>query len=66
MAIVGGYILKLNVFLKKHDVVALRGEEARKVFFDTKSLDFIEGYKILMGAVSSFFVNLPTLIDNSH
>ncbi|KDR74009.1 hypothetical protein GALMADRAFT_71675 [Galerina marginata CBS 339.88] len=35
----------------QHQVVALRGEEARKAFFDTKSLDFIEGYKILMGAV---------------
>ncbi|KAJ3502212.1 hypothetical protein NLJ89_g8989 [Agrocybe chaxingu] len=33
----------------QHQVVALRGEEARKAFFDTKSLDFIEGYKILMG-----------------
>ncbi|KAH9477139.1 Cytochrome P450 monooxygenase [Psilocybe cubensis] len=36
-----------------HDVVAFRGEEARKTFFDTKSLDFIEGYKILMGAAPS-------------
>ncbi|PPQ80150.1 hypothetical protein CVT26_011784 [Gymnopilus dilepis] len=35
----------------QHQVVALRGEEARKAFFDTRSLDFVEGYKILMGAV---------------
>ncbi|KAF8815722.1 cytochrome P450 [Phlegmacium glaucopus] len=34
-----------------HNVVALRGEEARKAYFDNKSLDFIEGYKILMGGV---------------
>ncbi|KAJ3502210.1 hypothetical protein NLJ89_g8990 [Agrocybe chaxingu] len=34
----------------QHQVVALRGEEARKAFFDTRSLDFTEGYKILMGA----------------
>ncbi|KAF9482298.1 cytochrome P450 [Pholiota conissans] len=37
----------------QHQVVALRGEEARQVFFDTKSLDFTEGYKILMGASPS-------------
>ncbi|KAF8890286.1 cytochrome P450 [Gymnopilus junonius] len=34
----------------QHKVVAIRGEEARKAFFDTRNLDFIEGYKILMGA----------------
>ncbi|PPR02168.1 hypothetical protein CVT24_011356 [Panaeolus cyanescens] len=33
-----------------HNVVAVRGDDARKVFFDSKSLDFTEGYKILMGA----------------
>lgn len=35
----------------QHTVVATRGDEARKVFFDSRSLDFNEGYKILMGAV---------------
>ncbi|TFK67928.1 cytochrome P450 [Pluteus cervinus] len=33
-----------------HTVVAIRGEEGRKAFFDNKSLNFSEGYKILMGA----------------
>ncbi|KAF8816057.1 cytochrome P450 [Phlegmacium glaucopus] len=33
----------------QHNVVVMRGEEARKAYFDNKSLDFIEGYKILMG-----------------
>ncbi|KDQ52157.1 hypothetical protein JAAARDRAFT_40504 [Jaapia argillacea MUCL 33604] len=32
-----------------HRVVALSGEEGRRVFFTDKSLDFSEGYKILMG-----------------
>ena len=35
----------------QHQVVALRGEEARQAFFDSKSLNFTEGYKILLGAV---------------
>lgn len=39
--------------LLKHSVVAVRGEVGRKAFFDDKSLDFTEGYKILMGAVCS-------------
>ncbi|KEP51010.1 cytochrome P450 family 6 protein, partial [Rhizoctonia solani 123E] len=34
----------------KHQVVALRGEEARKVFFDRKDLSFTEGYNLLFGA----------------
>ncbi|CAE6417808.1 unnamed protein product [Rhizoctonia solani] len=33
----------------KHQVVALRGEEARKVFFDRKDLSFTEGYRLLFG-----------------
>ncbi|KAH7316408.1 cytochrome P450 [Rhizoctonia solani] len=33
----------------KHQVVALRGEEARKVFFDKKDLSFTEGYRLLFG-----------------
>ncbi|KAF9482295.1 cytochrome P450 [Pholiota conissans] len=37
----------------QHQVVALRGEEARQTFFDSKSLDSLEGYKILMGAAPS-------------
>jgi hypothetical protein len=35
----------------QHNVVALRGEEARKAYFDNKSLSFTEGYKVLMGGV---------------
>ena len=33
----------------QHRVVALTGQEARKVFFNEPTLDFYEGYKILMG-----------------
>ncbi|KAF9546460.1 cytochrome P450 [Agrocybe pediades] len=33
-----------------HNVVAVRGEAARKSFFDERSFSFTEGYKILMGA----------------
>ncbi|KAF8069204.1 cytochrome P450 [Lyophyllum atratum] len=33
-----------------HTVTAMKGEEARKAFFDNKSMNFTEGYKILMGA----------------
>jgi len=33
----------------QHSVVAIKGEAARKAFFDDRSLDFIEGYRILMG-----------------
>jgi hypothetical protein len=35
----------------QHSVIALRGEEARKAYFDDKELSFSEGYKILMGGV---------------
>ena len=35
----------------QHNVVALRGEEARKAYFDNKDLNFVEGYKVLMGGV---------------
>ena len=35
----------------QHNVIALRGEEARKAYFDNKNLNFIEGYKVLMGGV---------------
>jgi hypothetical protein len=30
-------------------VIALNGEQSRKVFFNEKSLDFQEGYNVLMG-----------------
>ena len=40
----------------QHNVVALRGEEARKAYFDNKSLSFTEGYKVLMGGVSPPYV----------
>ncbi|KEP54176.1 cytochrome P450 family 6 protein [Rhizoctonia solani 123E] len=32
-----------------HDVVALRGEEARKAFFSRSDLSFTEGYQLLFG-----------------
>ncbi|KAG8716756.1 hypothetical protein FRC08_008846, partial [Ceratobasidium sp. 394] len=32
-----------------HNVVAVRGEEARKTFFDRRDLSFIEGYRLLLG-----------------
>ena len=35
----------------QHNVIALRGEKARKAYFDNKSLSFTEGYKVLMGGV---------------
>jgi hypothetical protein len=35
----------------QHNVVALRGEEARKAYFDNKDLNLIEGAKVLMGGV---------------
>jgi sterol 14-demethylase len=38
---------KFNVL--QHTVIALRGEESRKAYFDNKSLSFLEGYKVLMG-----------------
>ena len=34
-----------------HNVVALTGEDARRVFFSHPSFDFDEGYRILRGAV---------------
>jgi len=34
-----------------HNIIALTGEDARKVFYSNPHLDFGEGYKILMGAV---------------
>ena len=47
--------------LFQHTVVATRGDEARKAFFDNKSLSLQEGYKILMGAVRipKLFGSLP-------
>ncbi|KAG8716757.1 hypothetical protein FRC08_008847 [Ceratobasidium sp. 394] len=35
----------------KHRVVALKGEEARKAFFERRDLSFSEGYRLLFGAV---------------
>ena len=35
----------------QHNVIALRGEEARKAYFENKSLNHTEGYKVLMGGV---------------
>ena len=39
-----------------HNVIALIGDDARQAFFSNQYLNFDEGYKILMGAVS---VSLP-------
>ena len=33
----------------QHRVIALNGEQSRKMFFNDKSLDFQEGYNVLMG-----------------
>ena len=33
----------------QHRVIALNGEQSRKMFFNEKSLDFQEGYNVLMG-----------------
>ncbi|QRV94605.1 cytochrome P450 family protein [Ceratobasidium sp. AG-Ba] len=33
----------------QHNIVAVRGEEARKVFFDRRDLSFTEGYRLLFG-----------------
>jgi sterol 14-demethylase len=38
---------KFNVL--HNSVIALRGEESRKTYFDDKSLSFTEGYKIFIG-----------------
>jgi len=40
----------------QYQVVAMSGEEARKVFFNEKNLNFTEGYRLLMGAVSEFSI----------
>ena len=34
---------------QQHRVIALNGEQSRKIFFNDKSLDFQEGYNVLMG-----------------
>ncbi|KAF9457599.1 cytochrome P450 [Collybia nuda] len=66
----------------QHSITAAKGEDARKDFFDNKSLNFTEGYRILMGAVprlqdidiqtesqedvSWFNKNLLTLLNRSR
>ena len=51
----------LYIFLStQHNVTAIKGVSARKAFFDSKGLNFTEGYKILAGRVSpSLFGPLP-------
>ncbi|EUC55516.1 cytochrome P450 family protein [Rhizoctonia solani AG-3 Rhs1AP] len=49
----------------KHRVVALKGEEARKVFFDKKDLSFTEGYRLLFGAVPSVKDIVPNEIEKN-
>ena len=41
----------LKRLLLQHTVTAIKGEELRKTFFNDQSLNFAEGYKILMGGV---------------
>ena len=43
-----------------HTVIALAGEDARRVFFSDRHLDFNEGYRILMGAVRISFLSPVT------
>ncbi|KAG9081346.1 hypothetical protein FRC06_005626, partial [Ceratobasidium sp. 370] len=35
--------------IRGNNVIALRGEEARRTFFDRRDLDFREGYRLLLG-----------------
>ena len=44
----------------QHTVVAVSGEEGRKVFHNDKYLDFTQGYQILLGGVRSC-IFLPKL-----
>jgi len=44
----------------------MKGEAARKAFFDDKSLDFIEGYKILMGSVRFVLIPLNALLSGER
>jgi hypothetical protein len=39
----------------QHQVVATSGEEARKIFFNEKSLDLTQGYQLLSGGVGQRF-----------
>ncbi|QRV97067.1 cytochrome P450 family protein [Ceratobasidium sp. AG-Ba] len=45
----GESMFSFNIF--QHNVVVLRGEEARKEFFDRRDLNFTEGYRLLFGGV---------------
>lgn len=40
----------------QHTVVAVSGEEGRKVFHNDKYLDFTQGYQILLGGVSLIYL----------
>ena len=40
------------IFLFKHRIVALSGEECRNIFFTDKTLDLTEGYMIVMGDIT--------------
>jgi sterol 14-demethylase len=42
-----------NLLSFQHRVIAVTGEQARKVFYNDQSLDLTEGYKILMGGAPS-------------
>lgn len=42
----------------------MKGEECRKIFYNDKTLDLMEGYKILMGGVSGFCHIQCSLFEN--
>jgi sterol 14-demethylase len=50
----------------QHNVIALRGEEARKAYFDDKGLSFAEGYKVLRGGVRPSLYTSYQWIDLSE
>ncbi|KAJ1301352.1 hypothetical protein OPQ81_003751 [Rhizoctonia solani] len=49
----------------KHQVIALRGEQARRVFFDRKDLSFTEGYRLLFGGGPSVKDIVPDEIEKN-
>ena len=46
-----------------HTIIALTGEDARQVFYSHPHLNFNEGYKLLMGAVSVYLPLTERFID---
>jgi hypothetical protein len=44
----------LTSILIKHNIVAVNGDSARRTFFGSKELNFLQGYLIFQGAVSLY------------